>query len=409
MNYVQWMPLRDPTSGLWPPMSALIPPNGPPPATPEFIYKGNDPDELRTALLNYGIVWDGVNGEGKMFRESGPGIDVIIFSNIQDGEGKYIEFTEDGITLNPQALDNVKNILKYTNNSGEDAVEVTVMTPSQFDQNMHKAGGFHAKLPGGGLPPPELVNPIIVLTNPGETHLGAQVKGGLINHGSIAGITSTAEGSIICLKPKAGDLSEHPAHQTRPFELTGYFAVEIAGVMVPHYFKAEDLGHYFNSENPHGVMFEPVLPIKCTPTVVSATLGPAHSPILEELDYRIKWSVNDGPIQEYEVGLFGASESAREYRNVFKNMMDEILDIAGATLVRGSGGLAHYQLITGTAQLVGGDPDSGIIDLGNTYKITFYQPDYAHDDYNDLFLYFFGPEDLTIDAISCGLQDFIGY
>lgn len=409
MNYVQWMPLRDPTSGQWPPMSALIPPNGPPPATPEFIYKGNDPDELRTALLNYGIVWDGVNGEGKMFRESGPGIDVIIFSNIQDGEGKYIEFTEDGITLNPQALDNVKNILKYTNNSGEDAVEVTVMTPSQFDQNMHNAGGFHAKLPGGGPTPPELVNPIIVLTNPGETHLGAQVKGGLINHGSIAGVTVTDEGSTICLKPKAGDLSEHPSFQTNPFQLTGYFAVEVAGVMVPHYFKAEDLGRYFNSINPYGVMFEPTSQFTCTANRLIVNLESVRGDILEEQDYRIKWSVNDGPIREYEVSLVGATIPAREYKNVFKNMIEEILDIAGASLARGGGGLAHYQLIDGIAVLNGGTPDSEILDPENAYKITFHQANYEHDDYNDLFLYFFGPADQTLDAISCGQEDFPGY
>lgn len=326
-------------------------------------------------------------------------------------------YTPNGISLRPDFLQNVTTIYRYVG-EGDAPMRMEEIPFEGFNSDCE---GFMCTLSFAGTAgptnPTEPVGPNILLISGSSTgDLGALV--GLPEtvlptlRGPNGGASLTDNNELsICLKSVDGPGEVVGPNTTPCFELSGLFAIEINGEIVPYHFSETDLPLFFNATNPYGVQF-----IKCQETIVCTPqdLRVSNNNILGRTFTAGEWSIdyqlNGGETRTYTVTL--ADEDWQ--LGVFRTMMQSILnqEDSGIQWVDSGGGIGHFQFYSWSLTAGNGDaggPIGGEVDNSRSVKLI------RNDNHNaDLFWFFFDifddlPDGSSVEAISCGFSEFPGF
>lgn len=258
---------------------------------------------------------------------------------------------------------------------------------------------------------------IILISGSNSADLGALV--GLPEtvtttlRGPEGGATITDNNELsICLKPVEGNGDSVGPNTTPCFELSGLFAIEINGEIVPYHFSETDLPLFFNASNPYGIQFA-----KCQDEIVCTPqdLRVSNNNILDRKftagDWSMDYQLNGGETRTYTVTLAGDDYQLGVYRNMIQEIFSQE-DFNIQWVDGGGGGIGHFQTYNWSINAGRGDasgPSEGGVD--NSRSVKFIKND-SHA--NDLFWFFFDIfDDLQNgafeEAISCGLSEFPGF
>lgn len=317
------------------------------------------------------------------------------------GKFNFISWQDNGLTLS-EPLERFDELYQIIQNEDLEGI-IDPLTVSDVRNNEGMVVGFVVQLmpAGSGISlPPE----IILLTNRTPDN-----NGFLITHDSDVTLNSVGptdgvevisetEASV-CLSPVKAVESTLESPQSKCIKLEGCFAVEINGVMVPHYFKAEDLPRYFNASNEHGVQFLSCV-IKCVPSEVDVWRQEQQE---IEGGWIIDYSFDDGPIQQWSQ----VDMPTTWYTDLFDTMVNEMFTSsapAGVEFVGGGGGVSNFQVYQ--SKLLGAEGGESEV----AHKVSFHRQSQSSGAL-DLFEYFFGQIESgdRLDVTSCGTVDFPGY
>ena len=389
------------------------------PMIPSIVYSGPVNEDMVTALANVGIQYNygdayPVEEQGLMWSTVDDKLAVSICSArtrvTEENPFESYDATDNGIRYNTDVGSaNVMGFAEFAFVDGSDVVYIGPTENPPGPDNNFTTDVFGAFLPGINEEPEIiLTDDILLISNPTAKNLGMAVK-----HPANAefenlgfGITDVSPTEHhFCISPR--QLVENTGPNTSPcIDLNGYFAIEVNGELIPHYFKPDQLQQFFDQSPDYGIKVEPCDGISCTPTSIDANNNNAITG-----DYMIEFGFGGGE----RIVFAGNRETPIHPYDLFQEFIQYIWSDPSSLgiLVGGGGGYGNWQSFSGHLAGADGSGNGSGPTGGGAMLLSFYRPvQFPSDGFTDLMEHWFGgidgPAPDQIDIWSCGSQDFMG-